>query len=545
MGIPYYFSYFIKSHRECIRRMHDSVDNLYLDSNSIIYDVLHEMTNTSNFEDQLISNVISKIWGYIDAVSPKKTVYIAFDGVAPVAKLEQQRNRRYKSIIQDRILKNELCTPEYLNTPRGIGMLTHEVAYKKEKGWTTSAITPGTQFMQRLEKACYAEFKSTSSLEIIVSASDEHGEGEHKIFDYIRSKPHQDAITFIYGIDSDLIMLALMHCKQCNRKIYLYRETPYFIKSIDITLEPNQEYVIDIGLLSQNIASQMRYRPTMEQEYRLVNDYVFLCMLVGNDFIPKHPALRIRNKAITTMISLYSNYIDIDTYITIGGTIVWEKFRRYMEVLSEYEHSLMIEITQNRDRESHNIRKKLLKYTMEEYLNAIPLIHRKSERWINPYQPGWKNRYYNKMFGSSAPSYVRNICEAYLQSLEWTMSYYSGVCKDLRWSFPYFISPLFSDVLTLIPMSTHEFVPTRNHPPLHPLTLLAYVTPKVCQYNLLPKSIASSISSLSCFNEYCDFKWTYCKYFWESYAIMTPIDLDNIEKIVKKYLTRHSYKLIS
>ena len=38
-----------------------------------------------------------KIENYVNILKPDDTVIIAFDGVAPVAKLEQQRTRRYKS----------------------------------------------------------------------------------------------------------------------------------------------------------------------------------------------------------------------------------------------------------------------------------------------------------------------------------------------------------------------------------------------------------------------------------------------------------------
>ena len=109
MGIPSYFSYIVKNHPEIIRKFYQAefkVDNLYHDCNSIIYDVYQNMdhsTLTDAIAVSIIKRVILKIEEYISIIQPSKTVIIAFDGVAPVAKLEQQRSRRYKSWYQNEV----------------------------------------------------------------------------------------------------------------------------------------------------------------------------------------------------------------------------------------------------------------------------------------------------------------------------------------------------------------------------------------------------------------------------------------------------------
>ena len=54
MGIPSYFSHIVKSHRNIIKQFNNKtfkVNNLYLDSNSIVYDAIHNMdSNNSNTE---------------------------------------------------------------------------------------------------------------------------------------------------------------------------------------------------------------------------------------------------------------------------------------------------------------------------------------------------------------------------------------------------------------------------------------------------------------------------------------------------------------
>ena len=206
MGIPSYFSYIIKNHPNIIKKYIKDVlkvDNLYLDCNSIIYDAYHKMEVdkikvTENISVSIINQVIFKIEEYISLINPLRTVIIAFDGVAPVAKLEQQRSRRYKSWYQNQISR---------------------AIYKKEKEdvWNSTAITPGTKFMNELNYMVTNHFTYKTQLDIIISGSNQFGEGEHKLFDYIRTNPQKHLLetTIIYGLDADLIMLSINHLPVC------------------------------------------------------------------------------------------------------------------------------------------------------------------------------------------------------------------------------------------------------------------------------------------------------------------------------------------
>lgn len=290
MGIPSYFSYIVKNHPKIIKKYETNVlkvDNLYLDCNSIIYDAYSKMTfdPKSNGLDEtigltIIQQVIAKIEYYIGIVDPQKTVIIAFDGVAPVAKLEQQRQRRYKSGYQ-----NEVSRQIFKKTTAD--------------AWNTAAITPGTIFMSELNSITKEHFSkfTTNTLNILVSGSNEAGEGEHKLFDYIRKHPEKHAFetSVIYGLDADLIMLSINHLP-ISPSIYLFRETPHFIQSIDSSLEPEANYFLDIPELTAAIIGYMgsddlEGSPRLEGSLRLekplynkVYDYIFICFFLGNDF---------------------------------------------------------------------------------------------------------------------------------------------------------------------------------------------------------------------------------------------------------------------
>jgi 5'-3' exonuclease len=206
-----------------------------MDCNSIIYDAVHNIdfnTLTESDVKTIINYVFKKIDEYILLISPDKNIFIAFDGVAPVAKLDQQRERRYKSLYQAQVSKTIFKDA-------------------KPDPWNTTAITPGTHFMKELNSRCKSYFTNPEKYgveKILLSTSENHGEGEHKIFEYIRSFPeeHSSGIsTVIYGLDADLIMLSINHLPVAP-EIYLFRETPHFIQNINKDLEPNENYLLDI-----------------------------------------------------------------------------------------------------------------------------------------------------------------------------------------------------------------------------------------------------------------------------------------------------------
>ena len=327
MGIPSYFSYVVKNHANIICKLSKidiEIDNLYLDCNSIIYDVVHKMDKNGVCEDMtnyIISNVINAIKEYILIIKPKNKVFIAFDGVAPVAKIEQQRSRRFKSLYQNSMSKS------FLKNMNNI--------------WNTTAITPGTIFMKTLNEKMNSVFNDASNFNlnlIIVSGSNEYGEGEHKIFKYIRenSAEHYKEKTVIYGLDADLIMLSINHLP-ITPNIYLFRETPHFIQSINSELEPNESYILDIPELAKFITLDMNNGKelTCKQQTNRIYDYIFLCFFLGNDFMPHFPSVNIRTGGVDKMLNAYKETIgNTNENLTDGKIIYWKNVRKLVQFLA-------------------------------------------------------------------------------------------------------------------------------------------------------------------------------------------------------------------
>jgi len=534
MGIPSYFSYIVKNHPAIIKKYIKNVlivDNLYLDCNSIIYDAYYNLDfdkTTDNVSKTIIQNVISKIEHYIKTVEPTKTVIIAFDGVAPVAKLEQQRLRRYKSDYQNEIVNGIFKT--------------------KKKSWDTTAITPGTQFMTELNETVFKAFNQQKTLDmglqnIIVSGSNQVGEGEHKIYDFIRknTQKHLYETTVIYGLDADLIMLSLNHLP-ISPKIYLFRETPNFIQSIDSSLEPEADYFLDIPELSIAIMNYMNngLMFTHDIQRNKMYDYIFLCFFLGNDFLPHFPALNIRTGGIDKLLNAYKATIGLtDECITDGNVIYWKNLRKIIQFLANLEEQYII--TEDRSRK-YKEQRGMANTTPEEkfrHFENTPIHERELEKYINPTKSYWQKRYYKALFmihTDTNDEQKKDIATNYLQGLEWTMKYYTTGCPDWRWRYKFNYPPLLQDLLKYIPIFNTEFVPHKQQHPVTELTQLCYVLPRN-SLNLLPEQLKTVL--LKKHNDWyktdCNFIWAYCKYFWESHVEMNDIDINELENFITAY----------
>ena len=511
MGIPSYFSYIIKNYPNILKKFEKNFsqkeiifNNLFLDSNSIIYDSMHDIEYKNNdnntFERNLISAVCKKIEDYIQQISPNELVYIAFDGVAPVAKLNQQKNRRYKSWF-----------------------INNYDSTDKDK-WDSTAITPGTEFMNKLNLQIKYHFRLPKKYKvnkIIVSGSDEPGEGEHKIFEHIRDNSNKllNDETVIYGLDADLIMLTINHL-QYNNNMYLFRETPDFIKSIDKSLDPNCLYMIDIPMFKNNMVLYLNndVEPTTIIENNRVFDYIFICFLLGNDFLPHFPALNIRSNGMDIVLETYRNIIGNKSKNLINNNkIIWKNVRLLIQELGKNEEDNIKNEYKTRNKmEKRNIKfdDNISKFDKE--MLYAPSKEREVERYINPYDDYWEARYYDMLHDIhyKDEEKMKKLCLNYIEGLEWTFKYYSTGCVDWRWSYNYHYPPLLKDLLKYIPYFDGDVLDIKQKNPVTELVQLSYVLPKNSLY-LLPKKIENKLLC-EYGNNYktdYDFKWAFCKYF--------------------------------
>jgi 5'-3' exonuclease len=526
MGIPFFYSYLVKNYSRVLKTLTASkikVNNLYLDCNSIIYDAIHNINFQTLVEsdiDTIIRAVINKIDEYIRVLKPDQNIFIAFDGVAPVAKLEQQRSRRYKSLYQNNISRSILKDT-------------------KPDPWNTTAITPGTVFMNKLNEKIQSYFVNPAhynAKSIILSGSDEPGEGEHKLFAYIRDFPleHTDSNTIIYGLDADLIMLSINHLPIASN-IYLFRETPHFIKSINADLEPNESYLLDIPELANIITLDMNNGKELSKKNRIY-DYIFLCFFLGNDFMPHFPSVNIRTGGIDKMLNAYKATIGgTDENLTDGKTIFWKNVRKMVQFLAENEEEFFKAETKLRDRKEKQMMPNITVEEKFKKFEAIPTYERSLEKYINPFKANWQVRYYKTLFNVDIDDVrQKQICTNYLEGLEWTMKYYTTGCPDWKWCYNHNYPPLFCDLIKYIPYFDTEFVENKAENPVTEMVQLCYVLPKQ-SLQFLPEKLYKSLllNHSDWYNTDCDFAWAYCRYFWEAHVNMPHIDMNELEKFVE------------
>jgi 5'-3' exoribonuclease 2 len=175
----------------------EEMDNLYLDMNGIVHPCSHpdDRPPPANEEEMMLA-VFEYTERVVNMVRPRKLLMIAVDGVAPRAKMNQQRSRRFRS-AQDAAEKDaeaaEFHARMVANGERSADGEGDDS--KPKKTWDSNSITPGTPFMDLLAASLryWVSYKLTTDpawerLKVIISDATVPGEGEHKVMNFVRSQ---------------------------------------------------------------------------------------------------------------------------------------------------------------------------------------------------------------------------------------------------------------------------------------------------------------------------------------------------------------------
>ena len=547
MGIPSYFRAITSTNPDIIvNQKLANIKSFYLDFNGAIHGCCRKVIDQGytkrkklQFEKRMITECIEYLDKMVEYVNPSQLVYIAIDGPAPRAKMTQQRIRRFKSVKERQTIhqiKQELGIEEQL-----------------EDKWDTNAITPGTMFMKKLADAIKYHIRTgrnpqLSQLKVIISDSNIPGEGEHKILAHIKednvNQGNEEELSegkiIIYGLDADLIMLSM--ASHVNY-IYLLREALEFGKNY---FESGYKFLyLDIdtfkGCLIAQITKQLGFRlPNISDELKFIDDYIFICFIMGNDFLPHLPSISIKSGGIDILMEIYcglyrefkENLIDVERK-KINHRLLLDLFDR----VRVKENYLMIQQHKRRLRLKPRTRDCETQLDVRlAVLNSLPIIDLSEEKDINPFQKGWRYRYYEKGFRMrSIPPNIRKVCVNYCEGLIWVFNYYYYGCMSWSWFYRYSHGPTLADIyyyLESLKDINHLKRQIRKGRPYKPFQQLLMVLPSESGH-LLPRSYQKLMTDpesplIEYFPMDYELDTLYKRYYWQCTPILPIINFTNI-----------------
>lgn len=436
--------------------------HLYFDFNSAVYQVIKPEIKT---EDVLIIHVVAYLDSLCNAVGIDQLalVYIALDGVPPMGKIHQQRTRRFHSICRNnRIKKINEMHGSNINKATGNGNGNGDI--------DTNMITPGTAFMHSLGLAIkkYLLERAARKVKYIFSDSSIPGEGEHKLIYHIREckRLAVDGTieerelygvahnTVIYALDNDLIMLSLTLGID---NLYLFRESTEY-GHFAMIHEGRRYLYMDIAELEEALIQNFRESygcakiETTEEKRRYIDDYVFLGMLLGNDFMPKTHWFSIAEGGYERLLSAYwqiHNHTEAYMIDRVRMVINTEMLCDMLYLIKEQEQEAVVSLFAKRRRAKVRVRDDCSELERQVLImDFYPLQHLKVEQAIDPWNPGWRERYYKICFNmdSNRTENLEMITQSYLKTLVWNFHYYFDKCISWDWAYAFPYSPTWCDI---------------------------------------------------------------------------------------------------
>lgn len=349
MGVPKFFRWLSERYPAISQLIAENLipefDCLYLDMNGIIHNCTHKDSDSPTFrmtEDKMFIAIFNYIEHLFGKIKPKKTFFMAIDGVAPRAKMNQQRARRFRTALDAEVAKEKAIS-------QGIEM-------PKEDAFDSNCITPGTEFMAKLTKQLkyfinkkVSEDAEWQGVEIILSGHEVPGEGEHKIMEYIRqakAQPDYDSNVrhCLYGLDADLIMLGLLshdpHFCLLREEVTFGRQNQKKSKE----LEHQNFYLLHLCIVREYLElefQELKQPGVLKFEFdleQIIDDFILMAFFIGNDFLPNLPNLHINEGALAWMFKIYKEVLPkLDGYINERGRINLVRLRIFLDSLDDVE----------------------------------------------------------------------------------------------------------------------------------------------------------------------------------------------------------------
>lgn len=392
--------------------------------------------------------------------------------------MNQQRGRRFRS-AKEAELQEEKARQKGETLPA-------------EARFDSNCITPGTPFMCRLNDALryFIQHKISTSknwrnCKVILSGHETPGEGEHKIMEYIRfqkADKSYDANTrhCLYGLDADLIMLGL--CTH-ERHFSLLREEVKFGKNNSKAVSVTQQrfFLLHLSLMREYLEQEfITLKGNMKIPFdieKIIDDWVLMGFLVGNDFIPNIPNLHINSNALPMLYNAYIKTMqNLDGYINEGGKLNLPRLQAYIENLAVFDRDFFtsqyddLKFLESKHQGAFNKRNDdtfggnkelmdLVKATEFEF-DSDPEQEEDDEDedeepvdldddacFEKEFHQHRRHYYVDKMkYDDMTEEVLAEQAECYIRALQWTLSYYYHGVQSWSWYYPHHYAPFISDL---------------------------------------------------------------------------------------------------
>lgn len=440
MGIPSYFRHILRKYPALIKGVGQQKplksDILLVDFNCLIYGCLKSQNlpvytpdSQREWEDALLHEIKTYVVTLWRTASSPPIVFLAVDGVVPMAKIRQQRLRRFKSVW--------------------LAQKEREAGIRSENTWDSNAITPGTQFMERLtyalQELCTARGAGWS-----VSGAEKFGEGEQKVMEWLRTqnpKVIQDKHITVYGLDADLIVLSLLHSAKNPSTIWsILRESQEFGKGA-----ATDEFTALSIYQLLSIMFPIKGSTTAEKQLQHIYDYIAGMTLLGNDFLPHSLGFTIRDYGHDRLLKALDTLHKEGRFLTDGSQQIVKKSLLYIiGLLAESEE----EDIRNSFRKKYGMPQQPPRSDAERAMlpvQNLPLEWAEEKHMWSNYKlnSDWTSIYYRKETPLFGEQDMHQKCISYFTGLQWVVNYYIGKPVSTEWVYPWTYPPLWKDLLSI------------------------------------------------------------------------------------------------
>jgi len=473
MGIPSYYRFLCQKNKKTIIDQYNKTGKtiLCLDFNCIVYHCLSKVgTYNDDYEERLIKEVCKYVKHIWNSAGKPEELFIAVDGVVPMAKMKQQRLRRFKSIFMEPYELETGARTE--NGSSSAGWDIKSGAFKDNTSssarWDKNSITPGTLFMKKLDYALQELCNSHSAWSL--SGFNNPGEGEHKVMDYIK-KCQTNATFLVYGLDADLILLSMLN--SFDNRIYLMREDIEFGSA---KLESDKERFLYLDI--EELKKELFQNPTKIY----IQDYIMMMSLLGNDFLPHSISLTIKDGGYIILFNILQKFHKQNKFLVNKGKVDWINLKEFIGEFYESEEYLIEQMCKKK-KQTYAFKGKT------DYEQKMANVYVLPSKWFvessifnETMISGWNNIYYSKWLHNDK----NKILFEYCKGLQWILDYYNGNPIEYDWYYPYMYPPLWNDLYNYINTVNHVYIYDYQEP-ITPDQQLAIVLPPQ-SYNLITNS---------------------------------------------------------